>query len=357
MDESHNLLLDMHERFLADANGHPSGDFAARWGAAAELGLLLALAADEAGGIGSDGDFRFAFFHQRGEHLALPEFGPAISGVWTILTGAGSDALAEAFGTGQLIAALPTILHDFDPFSDSCSITATRDDDVLEATGEITIVRGAPHSTHFLVPAVHKGEPAILLIARNQSGVVVEPFRLLDEAESGKVLFDSALASLIASGSLAKKLWHAAISEMIAAAAAEAVGIGRAMLAQTVAYIRQRKQFGQTIGSFQAVQHRMAEMLVEVEQAHALALAACRTPHDCFTVSAAKLRACTMLQMVADNSVQFHGGIGTTQELVLSRYFRRAIVIRGELGTANLHLARIEDILAAQLMADEGRGS
>ena len=150
-------------------------------------------------------------------------------------------------------------------------------------------------------------------------------------------------------GAAAHTAWTGAIERMTAAATGEAVGLLRAMLDQTATYIRQRKQFGQTIGSFQAVQHRMADMLVDVEQAHSLALAAIRDPANAMLVSAAKARANRSLQYVANQSVQLHGGIGTTQELALSRYYRRALVLIGEFGSTPAHLTRVEAGLAARI--------
>jgi len=116
-------------------------------------------------------------------------------------------------------------------------------------------------------------------------------------------------------------------------------------------FIRQRRQFGQTIGSFQAIQHRLADVLVNVEQAHSLALAALGATMEGeanapVLVSAAKARVNHSIQFVSDQAVQLHGGIGTTQELPLNRYFRRAMAIAREFGGTSQHLARVEAALA-----------
>lgn len=361
MDESHILALDLQKRFLSSPkSAHESDSFEREWQEAAELGLLLALAPDELGGLGTNGDFRFGFFHQRGQLLGSMEFGPSLACAWSIFARAGRNDLTDGLGTGAYRVAVPTFLEaaGFFPAKQRIEIQSTSVG-VHSGTGRFEVMRGAPLATHFLLPAVMEstGEPAIVLIPTGLAGLQIDPFVLVDGAKAGTVTLNEVPIDpswILAEGTAAEALWIEGADAMAIATASEAVGVMEAMLNQSVAFIGQRKQFGQTIGSFQAIQHRAAEMLVEVEQARAGALTACRTPDDALLASGAKARVNSALQCVADTAVQFHGGIGTTEELPLSRFFRRAMALRAESGCSEQHYARIERILATQLDTNQG---
>ncbi len=125
----------------------------------------------------------------------------------------------------------------------------------------------------------------------------------------------------------------------------EAVGLMRKVLADTVEYAKQRQQFGQPIGSFQALQHRMVDMYMEVEQAVSAAyLAVLHLDSDDATraraVSAAKATISRAARFVGQNAVQLHGGMGMTEELAVGHYFKRLTAIEYEFGTAEQHVAR-----------------
>jgi alkylation response protein AidB-like acyl-CoA dehydrogenase len=122
------------------------------------------------------------------------------------------------------------------------------------------------------------------------------------------------------------------MDEAVAALCSEAVGVLRELHAQTLDYARQRKQFGRAIGEFQVLQHRLVDMFIAVEQAVSLTLMAtlkldAPAPERARAVSAAKVGVAKALKFVSQNAVQTHGGIGMTDELALSHYFRRATAI------------------------------
>jgi hypothetical protein len=113
----------------------------------------------------------------------------------------------------------------------------------------------------------------------------------------------------------------------------------------TLEYLRTRKQFGVPIGSFQALQHRMADMLVEIEQARSAVInAAAALDADRVTreraLSAAKVTIGRIGTLVAEESIQMHGGIGMTWELPLAHYAKRLVMIDHQLGDEDHHLAR-----------------
>ncbi|MCY1451102.1 Crotonobetainyl-CoA dehydrogenase [compost metagenome] len=121
------------------------------------------------------------------------------------------------------------------------------------------------------------------------------------------------------------------------------------MLADTVAYARERKQFGVPIGSFQALQHRMVDMHIHIEQASALTwLAAMKLDAPARertrAASAAKVRIGKALRAVGQGAVQIHGGMGITEELAVGHYFKRATVIEQQFGSVDHHLRRYAEL-------------
>jgi alkylation response protein AidB-like acyl-CoA dehydrogenase len=133
--------------------------------------------------------------------------------------------------------------------------------------------------------------------------------------------------------------------EGAAAVAAEAVGCMRKVLADTVEYCKQRHQFGQAIGSFQVLQHRMVDMYMEVEQAVAATyLAVLNLDSEpavrARAVSAAKATVGRAARFVGQNAVQLHGGMGMTEELAIGHYFKRLTALQYEFGSTDHHVQR-----------------
>jgi len=132
----------------------------------------------------------------------------------------------------------------------------------------------------------------------------------------------------------------------IAAQAAETSGLLDRLVADTVTYTKQRQQFGRPIAEFQALQHRMVDMHIEVELVRAAAvLASCKlaapTQERARAASSAKIAVARACRFVAQNAVQLHGGMGMTDELRIGHYFKRATQIEREHGSESWHLARL----------------
>jgi alkylation response protein AidB-like acyl-CoA dehydrogenase len=139
--------------------------------------------------------------------------------------------------------------------------------------------------------------------------------------------------------------------EGAAAVCAEAVGCMRKVLADTVEYSKQRHQFGQPIGGFQVLQHRMVDMHMEVEQAAAAVLLAVLNLEADETarakaVSAAKVTIGRAARFVGQNAVQLHGGMGMTEELAIGHYFKRLTAVQYEFGSTDSHLVRYAELTA-----------
>ncbi len=139
------------------------------------------------------------------------------------------------------------------------------------------------------------------------------------------------------------------VDEAIAGLCAEALGVMETALALTVDYARQREQFGKAIGQFQALQHRMVDMRTQIELSRSLTLMATLSldaprAERRKAVSAAKAYVSDALRIVGQGAVQIHGGIGTTDEIAISHYFRRATVMESQFGSAAHHLKLMAEV-------------
>jgi alkylation response protein AidB-like acyl-CoA dehydrogenase len=146
-------------------------------------------------------------------------------------------------------------------------------------------------------------------------------------------------------------LLEAVIDRGIAAVCAEAVGCMDALNAATLEYLKTRQQFGVPIGRFQALQHRMVDMLMHYEQAKSMALLAAVKVDS---RDAAERRRCLSAakefigragRYVSQQAIQLHGGMGVTDELIVSHWFKRLTIINTLFGDADHHLGRFSDML------------
>ncbi len=142
---------------------------------------------------------------------------------------------------------------------------------------------------------------------------------------------------------------EAVADEAIAAICAEAVGAMSELTDLTVDYLKQRKQFGINIGSFQALQHRAAEMFVALEQARSMAMFAAMTAatEDATErralASAAKVQIGRSAKFIGQQGIQLHGGIGMTMEYKAGHYFKRLTMLDTLFGDTDHHLAQVAD--------------
>jgi alkylation response protein AidB-like acyl-CoA dehydrogenase len=220
--------------------------------------------------------------------------------------------------------------------------------------GSKSVVIGAPVATHWLLLARTSGERrdreglSLFLIDPAAAGIERHDYRLIDERPaSDLVLTDVVLRAdaLLGEEGGALPILEQVMDEAIAGLCAEAVGVMRRMLEDTVGYARQRRQFGKPLASFQVLQHRMVDMFMQVEEAAAAALlATLRLDGDPVTrgmaASAAKATIARAARFVGQNAIQLHGAMGLTEELAVGHYFKRATAIENQLGSLDHHVAR-----------------
>ncbi|WP_018177558.1 acyl-CoA dehydrogenase family protein [Jongsikchunia kroppenstedtii] len=330
------------------------------WRAFAEdLGILGASLPESAGGAGGGAEEVMVIAQELGGHLVVePYIGTVVLG-GSILSAADTETAAGILSgivDGSAVTALAAIEPTSGQSYRSVATTARRDGDDWIINGDKIIVADAPIATHLIITARTAGETtdaagitlfAIPFSPANQTeGIAAHHYRTIDDHQAGDLTFtdlripDSARIGEVGGG---WPILDAAIDAATAATIAEAVGAMRKVLADTVEYTKQRQQFGVPISSFQALQHRMVNMYMEVEQATAamyLATLNLDGPNRRRAVSAAKATIARAARLVGQEAVQLHGGMGMTEELAIGHYFKRLTAIEAEFGGRDFHTRR-----------------
>jgi alkylation response protein AidB-like acyl-CoA dehydrogenase len=189
---------------------------------------------------------------------------------------------------------------------------------------------------------------SLFVVPAGTKGLRARAYPTIDGGHAAEVVLEQvrvpADALLGAEGEGLALLEHA-VGRGVLALCAEAVGAMDTAKAMTIEYLQTRRQFGKPIGSFQALQHRMADVLLEIEQARSAVInAAAALESDRITreraLSAAKYSIGRIGTLVAEESIQLHGGIGMTWELPLPHFAKRLVMIDHQLGDEDHHLAR-----------------
>lgn len=220
--------------------------------------------------------------------------------------------------------------------------------------GVKSTVVAAPWATHFIIAARTGGQIgdedglSLFLVPAETPGLVVNAYPMLDGRRAADLILSDvevAADALIGPPGEAYALLDGLRDRAIACQAAEAVGLLDRLVQDTIEYAKQRQQFGQPIAAFQALQHRMVDMHMQVELVRSAAILAslnldAPAQARARAASAAKVTLANACRFVGQNAVQLHGGMGMTDELAIGHYFKRATVLENEFGTAGWHLAR-----------------
>jgi alkylation response protein AidB-like acyl-CoA dehydrogenase len=269
----------------------------------------------------------------------------------------GSEAQKAALGElidGSRIVALAHGEPDSHYELSRVTTRAQRSGDTWQLNGAKAVVQHGEHASLFLVSARTSGDDdseagvTLFLVPREAAGVSVRGYRKIDGGRAAEVTFDNVTLgddALLGTADAGFATLEYAIGCGVLALCSEAVGAMDVAKDYTLDYLRTRKQFGVPIGSFQALQHRMADLLLEIEQARsavinaAAALGAERKVRE-RAVSAAKYSIGRIGALVAEECIQLHGGIGMTWELPLAHYAKRLVMIDHQLGDEDHHLER-----------------
>ena len=268
-------------------------------------------------------------------------------------SGARADELIDGIIGGTVRCAFahlePSVRFDLTDVSTS----ATNREGAWRIDGVKDAVVAAPFATHLLVTARTGGGRkdrhgvSVFVVARDAPGVSLREYPTVDGSRAADVRFAGAVGELIGDQDNGLEILEPAVDEAVAALCAEAIGVMRRLLADTVEYAKQRKQFDAPIAANQVLQHRMVDMYMALEQAVSMTYMATLkldrpAPARARAVSAAKAQIGKAARFIGQAAIQIHGGMGMTNELAVSHYFKRATMIESQLGSADYHLARIE---------------
>ena len=369
------LLQEGVERLLTDTYGfaqrsrhlaEPEGWNRAQWRRFAEMGLLgLPFAAADGGFDGGPVEIMIVM-EALGRALAVEPY------LATVILGGG---LVHIAGTAEQRAdILPRIADgslllafaQAEPHSrydlDHVSTTARRDGEGWVIEGHKRHVLGGDSADKLIVSArTEDGGLALLLVDTEAPGVSRRGYRLQDHTRAAEVRLENVRVgpeALLGKPGEGLALMTRAVDRATAAQCCEAVGVMAGAHERTIEYLKLRKQFGATLGSFQALQHRAVDMFVLLELARSIALYGMTASEDpdpvetARAVSAAKVQIGRSGRLIGQEAIQFHGGIGMTEEHSIGHYFRRLSMIELQFGDTRHHLARLArhgGLIAAEL--------
>jgi len=368
LTDEQQALSDMVQRFLAQEYGFdarrkilrsPEGWSREIWARLGEMGLLSLQVPEEHGGMAPATVETLVTLGAMGRALVVePYLSSAVLGtalVRELGTPAQRKALLPGMATGELIAVVahgePDARHDLSRVSASARRVGAGW--VLE--GRKAVVLHAPAADVLLVTARTSGAPdaedglSVFAVSAGTPGVGVVPYPTIDGQRGADVTLSGVelpADALLGEEGKAFPALSATFDLGVAALCAEAVGVLQATLDATTEYTRTRKQFGVPIARFQALQHRMADMLMHVEQARSMSyLSAMHAASGDVRerrriVSAAKVTVGQACRYVGQQAVQLHGGMGVTDELMVSHCFKRLMAIELSLGDTEHHLER-----------------
>jgi alkylation response protein AidB-like acyl-CoA dehydrogenase len=364
--ETQNMLRDTLARFLADTHGFEArqkringdgGRDPGIWRSlATELGILGAPFAESHGGLDGGHLENAIMMEELGKVIATEPYLQTVvigGGALKAVGGAQADAHIPAIISGDMIIAFayaePQGRYDLA----NIRTTAKQDGAGYVLNGHKGVVYAAPWATHLLVTARTGGDTRerqgveLFLIDAKSSGIVRRDYPTVDGFQASEVYFENVAipGDALLTGGI--DLIERVVDEATVAICAEATGVMAKLHEGTLDYAKQRQQFGQPIGRFQVLQHRMVDMFMEVEQAKSMVLMATLKLDEpainrMAAVSQCKAKVAKGANFVGQNAIQTHGGIGITQELAIGHYFKRATMIEGQFGSADFHFDRFE---------------
>jgi alkylation response protein AidB-like acyl-CoA dehydrogenase len=353
------------------------------WAGFAELGLTALPVPEAHGGFGGNAVDMLVVMQELGRALTVEPYWATMTGVEALRLAGGSEpngsepngsepnggeesggsarddnALLEKIAQGEL--KLAVAFHEPDARYDLFAVDtkATRQGGQTVLDGAKSVVQHGAQADYWIVPArTDAGEIALFIVARDAAGVDLTDYRTIDGQRAATLRFTQTPARQLGSGDAqtsARSGTHTGVATLERVAdyatvllCAEALGALDALNHATVEYTRTRQQFGMPIAHFQALQHRMVDMMIHTEQARSLTyLAAVRYATGVDdderrrAVSAAKARIGQAARFVGQQAIQLHGGMGMTNEVMAAHLFKRLSIIETTLGDVDHHLAR-----------------
>jgi len=370
LSEEQQLLKDSVDRFIreeyelpkrrelvASNDGYSEGN----WAKMAELGWLGAALPEEYGGYGGGPVETMVVMEAFGRGLVVePYFASVVMG-GNFLVHGGEEAVKQELlpklTEGKLKMAFAYAekqarydLHDVE-------FKAEKSGDGYALNGEKGVVFHAASADKIVVSARTSGGSrdekgiTVFLVDSGADGLMRRDYPTVDGLRASELSFSNVKAeAVLGEVDNGLSLIETVVQHGIAAVSAEAVGCMDVLLDTTNEYLKTREQFGQPIGKFQAVQHRMADMFIKCEEARSMCYLATMRLDETDALERAKTTSATKVQIgesarfVGQQSVQLHGGMGMTDELSVGHYFKRLTMIDTLFGDHNYHLKRYSNM-------------
>jgi alkylation response protein AidB-like acyl-CoA dehydrogenase len=323
-----------------------------QWRQFADMGWVALPIPEDCGGLGGSLVDISLLLEAMGKYLVVEPFATT-----TILCAHLIDACSDSRRRAELLGAIAAgelrvaLAHGEDDTRYDLTrayVRARTSSQGFALTGRKISVWDAPSAHYLIVSAVvDDGQSlALFLVARDAPGLTLHDYRLIDGTQCADIDLQSVPAALLLSGQQAAERLDEAADRLALVRVAEALGIMEQVLDLTADYLRNRSQFGQPLARFQALQHRLAEMFVEVQEVRSvlyrgLAYIEAPAPIRQAAVSAAKVVANSAGRLVGAQGIQLHGGVGMTDEYVVGHYFKRLISIEKAFGDTDYHLKRL----------------
>lgn len=362
--EMQQMLVDSAAKLIADnytlehvrEQKHiPDGFNPKNWAQFAELGWLALLAPEEAGGLACPFEDAVVLNTMLGKAVAVEPFVSTVVIGGDLIGAMPAQEARDALLSGIVGGDVRIALAHGEPnerYGDGGARTtvATASGNGFLLTGAKMIVLDGASASHLVVSAtIENGGLGLFLVAADAANLTSLPYPLIDGTAAADLRLDGVQVdadALIAAGGDADALLARTIDRANLALMAQAVGAMEACNEVCAQYIKEREQFGQPIGRFQALQHMMAEMFVSAHQARSILYQAlANIDSDPATraeaISTAKLLIGEAAQTVSRSAIQLHGGYGVTDEYIVSHFYRRLLTLEKMFGDIDLHTRRL----------------
>jgi alkylation response protein AidB-like acyl-CoA dehydrogenase len=327
------------------------------WRQLAELGLLGLQVPEEQGGLGGSSVDALIVMQSLGRALAVEPYLPTAVISAPLLARIGTNSQREALLSEIVAGDCRVVVATCEPAArfdlEHIGTRAIRRGERFVLNGRKSVVIGADSAHYLIVSARTAGDVcdmqgiSLFLVPVDAAGLVIRATPTIDGQRAADVSLENVelgAEALLGAQDAGYGELERAIDRGIAGLCAEAVGVMERLLEMTAEHLRTRRQFGQPIGNFQALQHRAADMAIAIEQARSTALlAAAKVEAEDRRVrrraiSAAKVMAGQSGRYVGGQAVQLHGGMGMTDDLPVGWYFKRLVAIDLMYGDAGHHL-------------------
>ena len=368
LSEEQTMLQDSVQRFI-----HNDYDFDTRrklttteqgfssdnWKTFAELGWLGIPFPEGDGGFGGSAIETMLLMEQFGRGLVVEPYLPTVILAGGFLKRAGTAAQKQKYLTPLIAGNLQGAFAYAEPqgrFNLADLVTTARADaDGYVLSGHKAVVLNGPAADFFVVSARTAGDQrdrdgvSVFIVDADAAGLERRDYPTVDGLRASEVTLRDVRVgadAVLGSAGAGLALIEEVVDDGILAVGAEAVGAMEVLYKDTVEYSKQREQFGQPIGKFQVLQHRMVDMFMEYEQSKSLMYMAAMRLAEGYDAAARKAASALKVQVgksgrfVGQNAVQIHGGMGMTDELHIGHYFKRLTTIDTLFGNVDFHLQR-----------------